>query len=39
VVYATDTVAERFGTGDGFAWEARDEHVLQGCERFSARVT
>jgi SAM-dependent methyltransferase len=33
-VYATDTIAERFRTGDGFAWGAHDEHVLCGCERF-----
>ena len=33
-VYATDTIAERFRTGDGFAWGAHDEHVLGGCERF-----
>src|SRR5437660_6330251 len=33
-VYATDTIAERFRTGDGFAWGAHDEHVLAGCERF-----
>src|SRR5690242_21339616 len=33
-VYATDTIAERFRTGDGFAWGAHDEHVLHGCERF-----
>jgi SAM-dependent methyltransferase len=33
-VYATDTIAERFRTGDGFAWGAHDEHVLTGCERF-----
>ena len=28
-VYATDTIAERFRTGDGFAWGAHDEHVLR----------
>jgi SAM-dependent methyltransferase len=33
-VYATDTIAERFRTGDGFAWGAHDGHVLGGCERF-----
>src|SRR3954469_2829032 len=33
-VYATDTIAERFRTGEGFAWGAHDEHVLGGCERF-----
>src|SRR5437762_5919802 len=33
-VYATDTIIERFRTGDGFAWGAQDEHVLGGCERF-----
>jgi SAM-dependent methyltransferase len=33
-VYATDTIAERFRTGAGFAWGAHDEHVLGGCERF-----
>jgi len=33
-VYATDTIAERFRTGSGFAWGAHDEHVLGGCERF-----
>ncbi|MDQ1509411.1 MAG: hypothetical protein QOG50_1255 [Actinomycetota bacterium] len=33
-VYATDTIAERFRTGDGFAWGAHDHHVLGGCERF-----
>src|SRR5712691_4821453 len=33
-VYATDTIAERFRTGTGFAWGAHDEHVLGGCERF-----
>ena len=33
-VYATDTIAERFRTGDGFAWGAHDEHVLGGSERF-----
>jgi 2-polyprenyl-3-methyl-5-hydroxy-6-metoxy-1,4-benzoquinol methylase len=33
-VYATDTIAERFRTGDGFAWGAHDPHVLGGCERF-----
>ena len=33
-VLATDTIAERFHSGDGFAWGAHDEHVLDGCERF-----
>src|SRR3954471_13856691 len=33
-VYATDTIAERFRSGDGFAWGAHDTHVLGGCERF-----
>ena len=33
-VYATDKIAERFRTGDGFGWGAHDEHVLHGCERF-----
>src|SRR3954465_13702447 len=33
-VYATDTIIERFRTGDGFAWGAHDQHVLGGCERF-----
>jgi SAM-dependent methyltransferase len=33
-VYATDTIADRFRTGEGFAWGAHDEHVLTGCERF-----
>jgi SAM-dependent methyltransferase len=33
-VYATDTITERFRTGDGFAWGAHDGHVLGGCERF-----
>jgi SAM-dependent methyltransferase len=33
-VYATDTIAERFRTGEGFAWGAHDGHVLGGCERF-----
>ena len=33
-VYATDTIAERFRSGGGFAWGAHDEHVLHGCERF-----
>jgi SAM-dependent methyltransferase len=33
-VYATDTVAECFRTGDGFPWGAQDQHVLGGCERF-----
>lgn len=32
-VYATDTIAERFRTGDGFVWGAQDHHVLSGCER------
>jgi 2-polyprenyl-3-methyl-5-hydroxy-6-metoxy-1,4-benzoquinol methylase len=33
-VYATDTIAARFRSGDGFAWGAQDPHVLGGCERF-----
>jgi SAM-dependent methyltransferase len=33
-VYATDTIAERFRTGAGFAWGSHNEHVLGGCERF-----
>jgi hypothetical protein len=33
-LYATDTIAECFRTGDGFAWGAHDQHVLGGCERF-----
>ncbi len=33
-VYATDTIAERFRTGEGFAWGDQDGHVLGGCERF-----
>jgi 2-polyprenyl-3-methyl-5-hydroxy-6-metoxy-1,4-benzoquinol methylase len=33
-IYATDTIAERFRTGDGFSWGAHDQHVLGGCERF-----
>ena len=33
-VYATDAIAERFRTGDGFAWGAHHDHVLGGCERF-----
>jgi SAM-dependent methyltransferase len=33
-VYATDTIAERFRTGTGYAWGEHDEHVLSGCERF-----
>jgi SAM-dependent methyltransferase len=33
-LYATDTIAERFRTGEGFAWGAHDPHVLGGCERF-----
>ena len=33
-VYATDTIAERFRTGTGFAWGSHDPHVLGGCERF-----
>ena len=33
-VYATDIIAERFRTGEGFAWGAHDDHVLCGCERF-----
>jgi 2-polyprenyl-3-methyl-5-hydroxy-6-metoxy-1,4-benzoquinol methylase len=33
-VYATDTIAEQFRTGDGFPWGEHHEHVLGGCERF-----
>ena len=33
-VYATDTIAERFRSGEGFGWGAHDGHVLGGCERF-----
>jgi SAM-dependent methyltransferase len=33
-VLATDTIAERFRSGDGLAWGAHDAHVLDGCERF-----
>src|SRR5436190_21261072 len=33
-VYATDTIAERFRSGRGFAWGDHDDHVLGGCERF-----
>jgi 2-polyprenyl-3-methyl-5-hydroxy-6-metoxy-1,4-benzoquinol methylase len=33
-VYATDTIAECFRTGEGFSWGAQDAHVLGGCERF-----
>jgi SAM-dependent methyltransferase len=33
-VYATDTIAERFRTGEGFGWGDHDQHVLGGCERF-----
>ena len=33
-VYATDAIAERFRSGDGYAWGAHDQHVLGGCERF-----
>jgi SAM-dependent methyltransferase len=33
-VYATDTIAERFRTGAGFAWGSHHQHVLGGCERF-----
>ena len=33
-VYATDTIAECFRTGEGFSWGDHDEHVLGGCERF-----
>ena len=33
-VYATDAIAERFRTGEGFAWGDHDQHVLGGCERF-----
>lgn len=33
-VYATDTIADRFRTGDGFGWGDHDQHVLGGCERF-----
>jgi SAM-dependent methyltransferase len=33
-VYATDTMIERFRSGDGVAWGDQDQHVLRGCERF-----
>jgi SAM-dependent methyltransferase len=33
-VYATDIIAERFRTGEGFGWGDHDQHVLGGCERF-----
>jgi SAM-dependent methyltransferase len=33
-VYATDIIAERFRSGEGFAWGDHDQHVLGGCERF-----
>src|SRR4051812_44714585 len=33
-VYATDTITERFRSGEGFGWGAHDPHVLGGCERF-----
>jgi 2-polyprenyl-3-methyl-5-hydroxy-6-metoxy-1,4-benzoquinol methylase len=33
-VYATDTMIERFRTGEGVAWGDQDQHVLGGCERF-----
>src|SRR5437899_2971325 len=33
-VYATDTIAERFRTGSGFAWGGHHDHVLGRCERF-----
>jgi SAM-dependent methyltransferase len=33
-VFATDTITERFRTGEGFSWGAQDQHVLGGCERF-----
>jgi SAM-dependent methyltransferase len=33
-VYATDTIAERFRTGEGLSWGDHDVHVLGGCERF-----
>ncbi|MBV9660869.1 MAG: methyltransferase domain-containing protein [Acidimicrobiales bacterium] len=33
-VYATDTIADRFRSGEGFAWGAHHQHVLGGCERF-----
>jgi SAM-dependent methyltransferase len=33
-VLATDTIADRFRTGEGFAWGAHDTHVVTGCERF-----
>jgi SAM-dependent methyltransferase len=33
-VYATDTIAERFRTGEGYSWGAHHHHVLGGCERF-----
>jgi SAM-dependent methyltransferase len=33
-VYATDTIIERFRSGEGYSWGAHDDHVLGGCERF-----
>ena len=33
-VFATDIIAERFRTGEGFGWGDHDQHVLGGCERF-----
>jgi 2-polyprenyl-3-methyl-5-hydroxy-6-metoxy-1,4-benzoquinol methylase len=33
-MYATDTITERFRTGEGFSWGSHDQHVLGGCERF-----
>ena len=33
-VLATDTIADRFRSGEGFAWGAHDTHVVTGCERF-----
>jgi SAM-dependent methyltransferase len=33
-VYAADTIAECFRTGQGFGWGAQHQHVLGGCERF-----
>ena len=33
-LYATDTIVERFRSGEGFPWGAQDGHVLGGCERF-----
>jgi SAM-dependent methyltransferase len=33
-LYATDVIAERFRSGEGFGWGEHDQHVLGGCERF-----